>query len=515
MATGFPALMIRPPESPLQQFGQIQQIRGAQQEQQMNALKIQQEQQALKDRNALTQAMTQWDGQDYKALPMLVLKNGGSGPAAMQMSSQVLDMRSKASELAKNDALTAQTQTDNAIKLNDEYRGRILNITGIKDPIEQQAAWDKEVTAEESSGKIQPGQIPHQYIGNDKATAFANSFALGSKLVEEAKDRQTLAQSAWKSAGGALVNTVTGEKIGGIPDIAPINQGLKTRWQVLNPGKEVPDYFQLKAGATPADFDRIDKLLDSSERATATKAQQDTVNAIRQQTFQLATDKEGYNWVTGTATQGPSAGKVVAVPQADIKKYGIQDAGKMESADITKTQSGRQWLTLANKQAPANATPDEMGISQLLDKLDKEDKLGPLAGRLNEFLAGKYGSGDPEYSALRTKLDLSNTLLATVHSGRLGPFLMENMQGLAAAGKMDGPTLKAAFKSEQDYVGDRAMDPNPPDYSQQGAKKATAATFQVPTGAPQAPKEDGHTLRMNGKDIAVSKGGQWVSPTAQ
>ena len=37
-----------------------------------------------------------------------------------------------------------------------------------------------------------------------------------------------------------------------------------------------------------------------------------------------------------------------------------------------------------------------MSIVQLVDKLDSEGKLGPLACRWNEFMAGKFGAGDPE-----------------------------------------------------------------------------------------------------------------------
>lgn len=41
---------------------------------------------------------------------------------------------------------------------------------------------------------------------------------------------------------------------------------------------------------------------------------------------------------------------------------------------------------------------------------------------------------------------------------------------------------------------------------------AAPGSFHVPTDAPAAPKEDGHKLMANGKEIAVSKGGQWVKP---
>jgi hypothetical protein len=469
MGSFFPALDIRPPESPIQQYAQVQQIAGAQQQQQLTALQIQEQTRLLRDQDATTRAMSSLQPDtsgriNYDTLPGLVLQNGGSANAAMAATKNIFDIKGKASQIAKDDAATNASNAETVAKNNDMYRGRILNVVQQTDPAAKQAQWDSEITKEEQAGTIQPGQISHTYPGDTQATAFANHFALGSQLVKEAQERQQLADQAWKSVNGQLVNTVTGAKIGGNLNVDALNQGLQTRYQVLNPGKDLPDWAKLNPNSTPEDFNRVDKLLEATEKGKATQAQQETVNAIRAQTFQLAESKEGYQWVTGTATKGPAAGKVVAVPVEDIAKYGVQSPGKMESGDITKTQSGRQWLTLANKQSDPKGDPSDMGISQLLDVMDKKGELGPLAGRLNEFLAGTWGSGNADYAAFRTKLDLSNTLLATVHSGRLGPFLMENMQGLANAGKMDATTLRSAFNAEKDYVGDRAMDPAPPSY---------------------------------------------------
>lgn len=49
-------------------------------------------------------------------------------------------------------------------------------------------------------------------------------------------------------------------------------------------------------------------------------------------------------------------------------------------------------------------------------------------------------------------------------------------------------------------------------YESQYGNGEPVAGFSVPTGAPAAPKEDGHKLKSNGKVIAISKGGQWVAP---
>jgi hypothetical protein len=58
-----------------------------------------------------------------------------------------------------------------------------------------------------------------------------------------------------------------------------VNKALTDRYQVLNPGKALPPEFTLGKDAKQADFDRIDKLMESTEKATATQAQQQQIKA--------------------------------------------------------------------------------------------------------------------------------------------------------------------------------------------------------------------------------------------
>ena len=464
---GFPALMIRPPESPLKQFAEAQQIKSGMQQQQMTALQIQQEQQQLKDRAALTQAMTQWDGKNYQELPMLVLKSGGSGTAAMQMGQQVLAMRAKSSEIAKDDSITLQNQAETHQKNMDEARGTLLSINGL--PMEQrQVAWDKEVTDAEGRGLIQPGQLSHTYPGEQQGMALANMLALGSTLQKEAVEHQKLALDAWKSVGNRLVNAVTGQEIGGISNIPQLNKALEVRWQVLHPGEALPDTFQLPATATPADFERIDKVMEGTEKAGQSLKQQEMINAVRAQTLEMMRDKTDMNPVVGTDRNG----KTVLAPFGQAQQMGIQNPVKADADMVNKAFAARHWLNLANKQADPKADPQDMGIVQLVDKLDSEGKLGAIASRWNEFMTGKVGAGDPEIAALRAKMGLSTTLLMQAHVGSRGSAqMLEHFEDLANQKKLDGPTLKAAIGAEVNYVQDKAMDPNPPSYSKTSTAK--------------------------------------------
>lgn len=499
MGSMFPALDIKSPDVG-QQIAQAQQIvaqRGQIQSQQLDNQILQRQ---LADQDALTRAMANWNGTATNPgeLSMNVLKAGGSYAAAQKAYSDALSMKEKASQIAKDDAATALSNADAAAKQNDQYRGRVLNIVGMQDPAQKQAQWDAEVTREEQAGTIQPGTIPHQYPGDGPATAMANHFALGSQLVKEAQDKQKMAIDAWKPAGGELTNVLTGEKTGGISHIEPLNLGLQSRWNVLHPGQALPDWAVLKPNASPADFERIDKIMQQEESSKATVAQQSVANAIRQQSYDFMVEKEGLKPVQGT---DPATGRTVAVPYSQAVKMGIADATELPADDYKKSLAARHWLMLANKQAPPGSDASDMGITQLINKMDKDGKLGPLAGRWNDFMTKDWGSGDADYAALRTKLDLSSTLLGSVHTGRLGPYLLENLASLAQAGKMDGPTLKSAFNTEVNYVTDRALDPNPPNWNlpAKSTKQQTGGNTGGNAGAP--PPGATHTVfnRADGK----------------
>ena len=497
MGSMFPALDIKSPDV-LQQYGQAQQIVGMRQEQQLRALQIQEQTRLLADQDATTRAMANWDGVHYDALPDLVRQAGGSANAVFSATKNIFDIKSKASQIAKDDAATALSNADTLIKQSDQYRGRLLNIVGIADPAAKQTAWANEYAKEKAAGAPIPPGLTDQYPGDGPATAIANSFALGSQLMKESQDKQKMAIDAWKPAGGELTNVLTGEKTGGIAHIEPLNLGLQSRWNVLHPGQALPDWATLKPNASPADFERIDKIMQQEESSKATVAQQAVANAIRQQSYDFMVEKEGLKPVQGT---DPATGRTVAVPYSQAVKMGITDATELPADDYKKSLAARHWLMLANKQAPPGSDASDMGITQLINKMDKDGKLGPLAGRWNDFMTKDWGSGDTDYAALRTKLDLSSTLLGSVHTGRLGPYLLENLASLAQAGKMDGPTLKSAFNTEVNYVTDRALDPNPPNWNlpAKSTKQQTGGNTGGNAGAP--PPGATHTVfnRADGK----------------
>lgn len=156
-------------------------------------------------------------------------------------------------------------------------------------------------------------------------------------------------------------------------------------------------------------------------------------------------------------------GRQVMVSRKDAEQMGLSGVMEAPAADVSKSQSARQWLPLASTHGDQ---PDQMGILQLIDKLDQKGALGPIASRWNDFVVGKLGTGtgDPEtdalMEALRVKMGLSTTLLMNLHVGsRGGSYMMEHFEDLANAGKMDANILRSGVKSELNYAQDRAMMP--------------------------------------------------------
>lgn len=498
MAASYPALAIHTEgEGPLKLFGEAQALKLQQQQ-------IQTQEQAFQDRQSLTKAMINWDGKDYNTIPGLVGKAGGSGNAQLQAQQMVLGLREKAANIAKDDSITNQNKTETAIKTQDELRGRLMNIVGISDPVARQSAWEAEVAKEEAAQTIQPGQVSKQYPGDAQALSLANGFALGSTLVKEQQERQKLSLEAWKPIAGSLQNVITGETIGGLngQKIAQLNKGFETRWQVLHPGEPLPDEFKLPADAKVSDFDHLDKILEATERATGTKAQQDTANAMRAQTFEMLREKTDMQAVVGV---DPKTGNQVLVPAGQAQQMGIQNPMKAGEDQVNKALAARHWITLATKPGAPGAAPEDLSITQLIDHLDKSGDLGVVASRWNDFMAGKVGAGNPYVSALRTKMGLSTTLLMQAHVGNRGSSqMLEHFEDLANQKKLDGPTLKAAFNSEVSYVRDRAMDPNPPDYSKPGKPMREVGPPAGATGI--APGSDGHKHYHDaqGKDLGIA-----------
>ena len=273
--------------------------------------------------------------------------------------------------------------------------------------------------------------------------------------------------------------------------VAPLNKALADRYNVLNPGKPLPPELSLPPNATQKDFDRVDKILQQTEQSQGTKAQQDTANEMRRQTMALAQEaaadresnradtkadreeKQGLDWVQGQDANG----RTVAMPLSQAKKENLQNMAKLDAGEQKTVMDARAVVQLAEKQGKK---PEEMGVEQLIDSLQKDGKLGPAASRLNAFLTGKVGilpDDDPRIASLLNKTDLMMTASMKANFGASGgrsPQMLEHFLQMADARKMSGPALQAGTRAVVDYMKDRGMIPQ---------KEAPASGGKIPEGA--------------------------------
>ena len=97
-------------------------------------------------------------------------------------------------------------------------------------------------------------------------------------------------------------------------------------------------------------------------------------------------------------------------------------------------------------------------VEDFVDKIQSQidglqNDLGPAKGRWNEFWAGKVGTKNPKYTALRTDVGLLSTLLMRMHVGaRGGEYIMKHFEDLINQGKQDPDNLRSALKEIKDYA---------------------------------------------------------------
>lgn len=121
------------------------------------------------------------------------------------------------------------------------------------------------------------------------------------------------------------------------------------------------------------------------------------------------------------------------------------------------TPSGQNTLNVptAATRTMAEAAPKVMSLIDRSSALVDQQKasLGPLASRWNEFMAGKVGAPNPEFTQLRTNIGLLQTLLMRMHVGaRGGQQIMEHFTDLLNSAKQSPENLQAAMGEIRAYA---------------------------------------------------------------
>ena len=96
----------------------------------------------------------------------------------------------------------------------------------------------------------------------------------------------------------------------------------------------------------------------------------------------------------------------------------------------------------------AQATLVHEQTPMMLSEIDRlKDKLGPVAGRWNDFMQGKVGMNDPDFAGLRSDLLMYSSAVALMHArGRLPENLREEFDRTINNPTQDIGNLKAAIQ---------------------------------------------------------------------
>lgn len=203
-------------------------------------------------------------------------------------------------------------------------------------------------------------------------------------------------------------------------------------WQKQNPNGKVEDFLKEQAALKTASPEQqyIAEYQRTHPGATIAEAEKqfkvDTQTPQRApESLMLVPDGQG-----GYVAQSVAAGAHVA-PGA-VSTSGLSSMDVPTAATRTMAETAPKVIDLANR------------VSQLVN--EQEKSLGPAASRWNEFMAGKVGAPNPDFTKLRTDVGLLTTALMRMHVGaRGGERIMEHFQNLIDVSKQSPENLKAAI----------------------------------------------------------------------
>lgn len=203
-----------------------------------------------------------------------VLMNQAEG-AVTQQQKQRADEEAAQTAAVKATQEQAQGHLQEATAEDIEREGKLpsgrqyvkVGKDGLYDALHK--VWVREPTDAEEGGKIEQDENGHFVIIHPSGKVTVATDEKGQPVKGQAKE-------------GREGELPLGDRV------EQLNQALTSRYQVLHPKSPLPAQYQIPANATQKDYERIDKALESEERAVGTREQQAQTNEMRRQTMALA-----------------------------------------------------------------------------------------------------------------------------------------------------------------------------------------------------------------------------------
>lgn len=149
---------------------------------------------------------------------------------------------------------------------------------------------------------------------------------------------------------------------------------------------------------------------------------------------------------------------------------------------MTPTQMGSANVPTSATRTMAEAAPKVIEMSdRVLKLIDQQEKdLGPAKSRWNEFMAGKVGAPNAEFTKLRTDVGLLQTMLMRMHVGaRGGEQIMQHFHDLIDVSKQDPENLRAALGEIRAYADEVAKSGKPGGAAASNGGGARTIRYQV------------------------------------
>ena len=177
--------------------------RQAAQEQQLRSGQIQIQQQQIKDQQAMTAAMQEWDGKSINDLPGLVIKHGASANAVLGLKNSIIDQQTKLATLSKD-------QLEQQAAQHDQIAGALSPLIDPKQVPDEQLADNIRSTAQDlmKRGLLDPqheqtaeqlAQLPPDQA-RQKLDLFRKEYMSQSQLSTEAAKQAEANQNNAKAA---------------------------------------------------------------------------------------------------------------------------------------------------------------------------------------------------------------------------------------------------------------------------------------------------------------------------
>lgn len=418
-----PALQVKPPEQSnlLEQYRAMQQIKSGQQQQQIQQLAIQKAQQQQKDSLTVRDSFSKNKGDIDKTLQEVAGKVGADTYTALQQ--HAVDVKQKMSTLTADQLKNIATQNDNA-------RGLIQPV--IDAPAEKQAEMYAQSRAAalqnpQAYGITDPSQIPEQFPGADALKQQIAIHQGGKQQAEQAfKEREVSAQEMTAQGRKAQGDAALAKSAPlNVPTIQMMNKQLQNRYQVLNPGQQLPQEYTVPTGANRQNFEDISSSLEKLETAASARANRAQTQATQGGARADARADKSYQFNSGQlekvaapvdqaigrmsrlqdalAQNTPQADALIAPELLSVMAGGAGSGLRMNEAEIARIVGGRsKWETLKSSINQWNTDPskattitDEQRseIRSLVSEVDK--KLKAKQSALDEARQGLINSDDP------------------------------------------------------------------------------------------------------------------------